>query len=291
VRKKRPYPVGKFKMADYQLQELRAYLGRLGYQAPPPATLQTLSELQLRHTRAFAFETLSPMLRSPVPIDLPALEQKILCDGRGGYCYELNLLFIQLLQQLGFQVRGITGRVVMGCPENAWTARTHCLGLVLLDGVSYITDVGFGRMVPTAPLRLDTEDAQLTSHEPFRITQQDGSFTLRAQVGNIWRAMYVFDLQPQAHVDYEMGNWYVSTHPQSPLIGQLMAARAEPGLRRTLINGSYAIHPTGGVSERRQLTDADEVIDVLKHHFAIQPPLHPDLRQTIARLVERPRSA
>ncbi|MDP0953194.1 arylamine N-acetyltransferase, partial [Klebsiella pneumoniae] len=84
----------------------------------------------------------------------------MLLDGRGGYCYELNQMFLTLLQELGFDARGITGRVVMGGPADAHTARTHRLSLVTLDGARYITDVGFGGMVPSTPLLLDSEAVQ-----------------------------------------------------------------------------------------------------------------------------------
>ena len=77
-----------------RLTQSHLYLQRLGYAAPPPPTLQTLQDLQLRHVCTFAFESLSTLLRLPVPIDLPSVEQKVLLDGRGGYCYELNQLFL-----------------------------------------------------------------------------------------------------------------------------------------------------------------------------------------------------
>ena len=119
------------------------YLRRLGYHSAPPPTLETLRELQWRHVCEFAFESLSTLLRLPVPIDLGTVERKILQEGRGGYCYELNQTFLVLLQHLGYEARGITGRVVMGGPEDALTARSHRLTLLHLDGQRYIADVGF----------------------------------------------------------------------------------------------------------------------------------------------------
>ncbi|MEL1263176.1 arylamine N-acetyltransferase [Pseudoxanthomonas putridarboris] len=268
------------------LAEAALYLHRLGYDQAPPPTLATLRELQQRHTAVFPFETLSTLLRLPVPMDLPAVQHKLLHAGRGGYCYELNRVFLALLQELGFDARGLTGRVVMGGPEDALTARTHLLVLVVLDGVRYIADVGFGGMVPTAPLRLDTEDEQSTPHEPYRITHRDGRYSLRAFVAGEWRAMYVFDLQPQAEIDYIVGNWYVSTHPDSPFLGQLRAARTGPGWRRTLYNGSFAIHRIGQASERRALPDAAAVIAVLRDEFGIRVPAHPGLHAAIEARLE-----
>ena len=273
-------------MSEPHLGNLALYLQRLGFDAPPAPTLETLCQLQLRHTGAFPFENLNTLSGQPVLIDLPSIEQKVLHDGRGGYCYELNNLFLALLQTLGFDARGISGRVVMGQPEGAWTARTHRLSLVTLDGVRYITDVGFGGMVPTAPLMLDTPAEQLTPHEPYRIEQHEDGYTLRANVGGEWRAIYIFDLQRQEDIDYTLGNWYVSTHPDSPFAQRLMVARTGDGWRRTLNNGSFAIHRIGAESERREVTDVDELIELLEREFGLHLPHQPGAREALARLIQ-----
>ncbi|CAN7367336.1 arylamine N-acetyltransferase family protein [Pseudomonas sp. GL-B-26] len=275
-------------MSEPHLSNLALYLQRLGFDAPPAPTLETLRQLQLRHTGAFAFENLTTLSGQPVLIDLPSIEQKVLHDGRGGYCYELNNLFLALLQALGFDARGISGRVVMGQPEGAWTARTHRLSLVTLDGVRYITDVGFGGMVPTAPLMLDTPAEQFTPHEPYRIEPHEDGFTLRANVAGEWRAMYIFDLQRQEDIDYAVGNWYVSTHPESSFARQLMVARTGEGWRRTLNNGSFAIHRIGSETERRQVTDVDELLGLLRSEFDIRVPREAALRRVIEGLIQQP---
>lgn len=268
------------------LTDISRYLQRLDYDRPPPPTLDALRELQRRHTAAFPFETLSTLMRLPVSMDLHAIEHKLLHEGRGGYCYELNRALLALLLALGFDARGITGRVVMGEAEGIVTARTHLLSLVTLDGVRYTVDVGFGGMVPTAPLHLDREDAQPTPHEPYRITRQGERYLLRAQVAGDWRALYVFDLQPQAEIDYIVGNWYVSTHPDSPFLDELRVARTGSGWRRTLGNGSVALHRIGHASERRRLADVDAVITELREGFGLRVPDHPALAPAIARWLQ-----
>lgn len=191
-------------MSHLQLSDKARYLLRLGFDTPPAPTLDTLRQLQRRHTAEFPFETLSTLLRQPVPIDLESVERKVFEQGRGGYCYELNQLFFALLLELGFDARGITGRVVMNAPEGSWAARTHRLSLVTLDGVRYITDVGFGGMVPTAPLLLDSREAQTTPHELYRIETHADGYLLRANVDDEWRPMYLFDLQRQEDIDYTL---------------------------------------------------------------------------------------
>ncbi|QDH68962.1 arylamine N-acetyltransferase family protein [Marilutibacter alkalisoli] len=274
------------------LKDLDLYLQRLGLQAPPPPTLDTLRELQRRHSAAFTFETISTLLHAPVPVDLPSLERKLLHDGRGGYCFELNRLFLALLQRLGFDARALTGRVMIDGDEGTVNARTHLLVLVTIDGVRYTADVGFGGMVPTGPLRLDTDAVQSTPHEPYRLVERDGQYLLRAQVAGEWRGMYEFDLQPQQEIDLEVGSWYVSTHPDSPFLGQLRVARTGPGIRKTLRNGSFAIHRLGAESQRRELPDADAVMQVLRDEFELRLPPGPALREALeARLAADAASA
>ncbi|PMQ08142.1 N-hydroxyarylamine O-acetyltransferase [Pseudomonas sp. AD21] len=272
-------------MSEPRLANPALYLQRLGFDAPPAPTLETLRQLQLRHTGVFAFENLSTITGAPVLIDLASVEQKVLNGGRGGYCYELNNLFLTLLLELGFEARGISGRVVLAQPEGTWTARTHRLSLVIIDGERYITDVGFGGMVPTAPLLLDIEDAQPTPHESYRIEKQADGYMLRADVAGEWRSMYLFDLQRQEDIDYTLGNWYVSTHPESPFAKRLMVARTGDGWRRTLNNGSFAIHHMGAESERREVADVDELIEVLEQEFDLRLPDQPQVRQSLARML------
>ncbi|TKJ83950.1 arylamine N-acetyltransferase [Pseudomonas koreensis] len=273
-------------MSEPRLTNLKLYLQRLGFEAPPEPTLDTLRLLQLRHTGVFPFENLATISGAPVLIDLPSIEEKILVGGRGGYCYELNNLFFALLLELGFDARAISGRVVMNQPEGSWTARTHRLSLVTIDEVRYITDVGFGGMVPTAPLLLDTEAEQATPHEPYRIEKQPDGYMLRAKVAGEWRSMYLFDLQRQEDIDYTIGNWYVSTHPESPFSQRLMVARTGEGWRKTLNNGSFAVHRMGANSERREVTQVDELIELLAREFALHLPDLPHTRQSLARMIE-----
>lgn len=269
-------------MTDTNL-DVRAYLERIGYRGTPAPDLGTLAALQSHHVRAIAFETIAMALQAPVALDPQALQRKVLHEGRGGYCYELNLLFLQLLRALGFRARGLTGRVLMGAEAGQTPARTHMLLLVELPEGRYVADVGFGGMTPTGPLRLDATQAQATPHEPYRIEPApDQAFTLYAQVGGDWRPLYRFDLAQQAHIDYEVGNWYVSTHPQSPFRGRLLAARMGERVRHTLQGGRYSLHRLGAASEHREFDDPAAVVALLQDTFGLRVPDGPRLRAAIA---------
>ena len=129
--------------------DINAYLQRIGFQGDRAPTLNTLKALQQLHLQTITFENLNPLLGRAVPLDSPALMDKLIHQRRGGYCFENNLLFLEVLTTLGFQARGITGRVYWNQPEDAWPPRSHMLLLVTIDGEDYLSDVGFGGMTPT----------------------------------------------------------------------------------------------------------------------------------------------
>ncbi|MNU07811.1 hypothetical protein D3C72_2535730 [compost metagenome] len=64
-----------------------------------------------------------------------------------------------------------------------------------------------------------------------------------------------------------------------------MVARTGEGVRRTLNNGSYAVHRLGSPSERREINDVQELIELLRSEFSLEVPEHPALRATLAGLI------
>ena len=88
--------------------DIGAYLRRIGYRAGEcRAALDTLRDIHVRHAQTIAFENLNPLLKWPVRLDAPSLEQKLVRAGRGGYCFEQNLLLGHVLSGVGFKVTGL----------------------------------------------------------------------------------------------------------------------------------------------------------------------------------------
>src|ERR1700676_5256706 len=114
--------------------DLDAYFRRIGFSRPAAPDRATLEAIHRLHPQAIAFENLDPLLGVPVRLDAQALEDKLVRSARGGYCYEHNLLFMHVLKALGFDVRGLTARVVRGVPEGVIVARAHMLLCVDLEG-------------------------------------------------------------------------------------------------------------------------------------------------------------
>jgi N-hydroxyarylamine O-acetyltransferase len=265
--------------------DLDAYFRRIGYRGPRTPTLATLRAIHLLHPQAIPFENLDSFLRRPVLLDPAALERKLVREGRGGYCFEQNLLLKHVLEGLGFDATGLAARVLWNAPEGAVTARGHMLLRVDLDGESYVADVGFGGLTLTAPLHLETGVEQATPHERFRLVVVGDAFVMQAAVRGEWKPLYRFDLQEQLLPDYEVSSWYLSNHPRSHFVTGLVAARAG-AIRRWALRGTeLAVHHLDGRTERRTLADATELREALEGPFGLTLPEEPGLDAALERLV------
>lgn len=102
--------------------DLNAQLHRIGCTAAVASDLPPLRTLVAAHVANIPFENLNPLLGLPVELELAALQQKMVHDGRGGCCFEQNLLFAGVLRTIGFDVSGLIARVVGaagGCGDRA----------------------------------------------------------------------------------------------------------------------------------------------------------------------------
>lgn len=153
-------------------------------------TLETLQIIHQCHAQSIAFENLSPLLKQPVPLDLFSLQQKRVHQGRGGYCFEQNLLLRSILTALGFRVKNLAARVLWNIPEGMLMPRSHMLLLVKIDSQPYIADVGFGGFTLTAPLRLIPKVEQNTPHEPFRFVTDGSTYTMQVKLDQVWSRSY-----------------------------------------------------------------------------------------------------
>ena len=225
-------------------------------------------------------------------LDLDSLQDKLVARGRGGWCFEHNILLAHALEAIGFDVRRLAARVRWNVPAERVTPRSHMLLHVKLAEGDYIADVGFGGLTLTAPLKLQAGVEQATPHEPHRIVDKgEGTYQLEAKVAGEWGALYTFDLHPHQQADYEVSNWYLCHHPESQFLRMIIAARAEPAARHALRGVRYALHRPGSETERRQIASVQEYRDLLEGPFRIRIPDAPELDERLERMIAERRGA
>lgn len=264
---------------SYAPGDVAEYLRRIGWDGDAPRPDRTsLEALVVRHAAAIPFENLDPFSGRPAQLAPQVLLEKLVRRGRGGFCFEQNLLLQGMLDAIGFATTGLAARVLWDQPLDACPPRTHMALKIDLPGGPVIADVGFGRGVMTGVLDLVADQPQQSPLERYRLAAEEhGWWRVEIEQAGEWRPMYRFDLTPQARVDYELPCWYVSTHPQSLFTTMLVAARALPDRRMGLRGADFTLHHRDGRREHRTLADAREIGTVLSEEFGIALPHDPAL--------------
>lgn len=248
--------------------DLASYLSRVGLSVPPTPTATGLAELQLAHVTHIPFENLDVILGRPIRLDLASLQAKLVQDHRGGYCFEQNLLFAAVLERLGFKVTRLAARVRYRTTRVL--ARTHMLLLVETEDGNRISDVGFGGSGPLLPMLLEPQVEQQQFNWVYRLTENDGKWVLQYQQSNEWQDIYIFTLERQEMADYEMANYYISTHPDSPFTSTLTVQLATPEARFALRNREFTVDR--GTNHDTQIISESELPDLLRTVFGLNIP-------------------
>ena len=255
-----------------QRPDLSRYAARLGYRGPFEPTLDVLREIHLRHPCAIPFENLAALCGTAPSLTLPDIEQKLLCNRRGGWCFEHNLLLWSVLEASGFTVQGLAARVLWQQPSDARPGRTHMLLHIETPAGPHIVDVGFGGLTLTAPLALVADVEQDTPHGRFVLRRQGDVWRLDALLSGAAAPMYGFDLSPQEPVDYRYANWYLATHHESPFVDAVMLARPVEAGRHAYRNGEYTWRPLEGPPQSRRIASATELRRLIADVFEIDAP-------------------
>ena len=252
------------------LIDLSAYFNRIGYEGSATPTLETLQVLHYLHVITIPFENLNPWTDRRVSLQLEDIESKLVKGKRGGYCFEQNGLFAAILRQIGYQVTPLIARVRWNQPTDNITGRTHMILRVEIDGTPWIADVGFGGVGQTGPLALKEEIVQPTSHEARRYQQTDAGFTHQIQLApDRWEDVYTFDLHEAFPVDYEMANWFTSTHPDSIFRKSLIVTRPGKDHRLILASGELTRRFPNGRLEKHVITGDEELRRLLVNEFGM----------------------
>jgi N-hydroxyarylamine O-acetyltransferase len=251
--------------------DLDAYLKRIDYSGPLDPTLPVLEALHLAHATHIPFESLDVLLGRPVRLDLASLQAKLVAGGRGGYCFEQNLLLATALEALGFEVRHLAARVRHRGDRQL--PRTHMLLMVNIAGAATLADVGFGGegLLLPVPFRAGAECRHYAW--TYRLVEEcPGQWLLQSRRGSDWANLYSFTLEPQTLADYEMANHYTATHPDSPFVRTLIVQLPTPAARHALRDRELVVDRGGGRIERRTLAGDDELLAALDGTFGLRFP-------------------
>jgi N-hydroxyarylamine O-acetyltransferase len=251
---------------DYYF-DIDAYLKRINYAGKRTPTVETLKSIHHAQLYTIPFENFDIQLGLGINLEPGAIFEKLVRKRRGGYCFELNGLFLMALKDLGFNVRALLGRVhITGTPSG----RGHQIELVTIEGRQWIADVGFGGDTPRAPLRLEINQPKICDGQKVRLVDADHfGIMLQTEKENQWIDLYSFDLGYVCPADIDYGNHFTSTHPSSLFVFARVAALPVEKGAMTIFNNTLK-RMIAGKEEVQELTEGKGYLDALKTHFGIE---------------------
>ena len=249
--------------------DIDAYLQRIGYSGRLQPVYPVLEALHLAHATRIPFENLDILLKRPIRLDLASLQAKLVAGGRGGYCFEQNLLFAAALQRLGFSVTQLAARVLYRSRRKV--PRTHVVLMVDVEGGRWLSDVGFGLEGLLLPLPFTSGRETRQFAWTYRVIEADGEWLLQSLRDGSWVDLYSFFLTPCLAVDFEPANHYMSTHPDSRFVQTLTVQLPTPEACHVLRNRELVLDRGANVT-RRVLADDDELLVVLAEVFGLRFP-------------------
>jgi N-hydroxyarylamine O-acetyltransferase len=232
-----------------------AYLARIGYRGATEPSPAVLADLQRAHLLAVPFENLSIHTGEQIRLRPDWLFDKIVRRRRGGFCYELNGLFAELLVDLGFRVEHLAARVFREDGTPGIPLGHLCLR-VIAGGQAWLVDVGFGDNF-ASPLALDDPREQHDGRRRYRIEPEGDERVLWAGAQRSYR----FGLTPLALADFEPGRLYHTTSPESHFTTRRVISLLTPDGRVTLRDDRLIVtagddkleQPVAGPGEWRRL--------------------------------------
>jgi N-hydroxyarylamine O-acetyltransferase len=204
--------------------QLEPYLKRIGYQGPLEQNAGTLKQLMRAQLFHVAFENLDVQAGKIVSLVPEQIVDKIVGQGRGGYCYEVNGLFAMALQALGFSYKFVACRPMFYPVRRP---KTHMVLLVEADGDEWICDLGFGSYGIRAPIALSSlEQVQHQDFDQFRLTTENsGAYVVQAMVDGQWLSQFGFEPYASEWVDFMPANYLNSTHPDTIFVQKLLVIK------------------------------------------------------------------
>lgn len=212
------------------------------------AAVDVLSLLHTSHLYSVPFENLDIHLNRPILLAAPAVLDKILQQQRGGFCYELNLAFSELLKALGFKVSLISAQVYQDQQFNP--DYDHLCLVVQVDKQDFLVDVGFGDSF-TEPLAFSAQATLIeNAGYQFKLEQQAEDWVLykSSQAGE-WQAQYRFRLIARQIEEFQARCDYHQYDALSHFKQKVIASIARPNGRFTLSNNRQILRTDGHKEE------------------------------------------
>lgn len=247
--------------------DIKQYLERINHVGPVNLTFEVLSNLQIMHLMNVPFENLD--IHNNTKIDLTNLFNKIVTRKRGGFCYELNGLFYELLKEMGFTVKIVSARVYDG--KKGYSPEFDHMALIAkIKDDNYLVDVGFGEFL-FYPFKIELNKEASDPRGIFRIETFNENYNVikKKNADGEFIPEYIFsEKERQLEEFYDMCNYHQTSNESHFMQKRICSLPTKSG-RITLAGDMLKITENGEVKERK-LNNEHEIQQELWNCFGIK---------------------
>jgi N-hydroxyarylamine O-acetyltransferase len=246
---------------------LQRYLDRIRFEGTPAVDVATLKQLHRKHLLAISYENLDVQLGRRVDLDINRIYTKMVEQGRGGWCYEMNGLMEWALREIGFDVTRVNGGV-MRVDRGDAALGNHLVLLVHHDG-TWVADAGFGDGI-IEPIPLETGEFEQRGFH-YRLQQIDGGYWRLRNHMQGGAMSFDFSTQPADEALFERQCDLLQTSEESTFVTTLLCERfVEDGYDVQL--GRVAKHISTAGTTSRLIDSGEELVERLKQDFDLDVP-------------------
>ena len=249
--------------------DIEPYLKRLAvYQELP--SINYLRQLHRYHLRIFPFENLDVHFRHLIALDVQKIYDKLIYSKRGGFCYELNLLFYHLLIHVGYEAHLISARVRNEENKKHEDEYDHMAILVKIQEDIFLCDVGFGNSF-LYPKKLEWNSLQMDYDQYFKFTTDpdDNIILSRSDDGSDFKELYQFQPKLREPIEFIDRCNYHQTDPNSRFVGQKIITKLTTYGRVHLTDSLLRIVEKGETTTEEVLNE-DAFYAKMEEHFGIK---------------------
>jgi len=251
-----------------KLPDKAAYLERIGLGGETiPLTKEGLDRLQFAHLCAVPFENLDLFdYDGNVDFGIEEMYDKVVVRRRGGYCFELNSIFMSLLDAVGFDVYPVGVRIMMGGREFI-PAIAHRASIIILDGKRYYSDVGFGTTAaPGISICVDDYGEQDVLGDTYTVEDRPyNTKVIMQHTENGPSPMFMFVPDPFNILDFIS---YNTTIQMAGFRAKRMVNLRRPG-GSISVDGDILRRTQGGERTESPLEAAEDAFKVLTEEFGM----------------------
>lgn len=244
----------------------KEYLKRIKYTGSLAATDDVLASLHKQHVYQIPFENLDVYFKRKFDLNIVNVYQKVVTNKRGGFCYELNLLFNGLLTEMGFSSRIIASRI-FDEQGNLGPAFDH-MSVFVETRKRFLIDVGYGDLFVT-PIEIKN-GVQWDGRNYFQVDKlNEQEYLLSMSTDGIdFKKKYTFSLNVVNATDFDAMCLDKQSNPNSYFVRNVICTKPTPTSRITIFNNKL-FEKTGESRTETLIQDDDNLKRRLKNKFGI----------------------